>query len=159
AARHAGTSGDPNPAARRRVAAGNTRLQRQEREIRDFQGWLLPPAGKPSAYPKNRILDVALSQDYVYDEARMKVLEAGDAPAGSVFAWEVVEEEKTIFTQDMHEFQDHLPVLISRFVLTLPAGWEAEGKVFNSSPVDPRVSGATHIWELRNLPFIEREDF
>src|SRR5438309_289674 len=45
--------------------------------IRDFQGWLIPPSGKPVPYAKNRILDVALSQDYVYDEARAKVLECG----------------------------------------------------------------------------------
>src|SRR5262245_17736353 len=44
-------------------------------KIRDFQGWMIPPTGKPTAFTKNRIIDVALSEDYVYDEARAKMLD------------------------------------------------------------------------------------
>jgi transglutaminase-like putative cysteine protease len=127
--------------------------------IRDFEGWLLPPTGKPSTFAKNRILDVALSRDYTYDEARAKVLEFGSAPPGSVLAWEITEEEKTVFTQDEFSFQGRSPVLISRFSLTLPQGWEARGTVFNHAPLDPQVSGSTSTWELRDLPWMEREDY
>ena len=126
--------------------------------IRDFQGWLIPPSGKPIPYAKNRVLDVALSRDYVYDEARAKVLQCGTAAPGSVFAWEVTEEEKTVFTQDAYAFQGRSPVLVSRFTLTMPAGWEAKGTVFNHAPVEPQVSGSTYTWELRDLAWIERED-
>jgi len=127
--------------------------------IRDFQGWLIPPTGKAIPYAKNRILDIALSSDYVYDEARAKVLECGSAAPGSVFAWEVTEEEKTVFTQDRYGFQGREPVLISRFILNLPAAWEARGVVFNHDKVDPQVSNGGYTWELRNLPWIEREDY
>jgi len=126
--------------------------------IRDFQGWLFPPSGKPIPYAKNRVLDVALAQNYVYDEARAKILECGSAAAGSVFAWEVTEEEKSVFTQDSYQFQERSPVLRSRFVLTLPSGWEVKGTVFNHDPMEPQVSGSTYTWELRDLPWIERED-
>lgn len=63
--------------------------------IRDFQGWLLP-AGRPEIhYGKDRILDVALSADYTYSEGRAKILECGaGTPPGSVFAWEIVEEDR-----------------------------------------------------------------
>ena len=71
--------------------------------IRDFQGWLIPPTGKAVPYAKNRIVDVALSQDYVYDEARAKVLDCEAALPGSVFVWEISAEEKTVFTQDEYE--------------------------------------------------------
>src|SRR5258708_3228066 len=124
--------------------------------IRDFQGWLIPPAGKATPYAKNRILDVALSRDYVYDEARAKVLECGAAAPGSVFAWEVTEEEKTVFTQDRYGFQGRDPVLISRFILNLPATWEARGVVFNHEKFEPQVSSGASTWELRNLPWSER---
>jgi transglutaminase-like putative cysteine protease len=127
--------------------------------IRDFQGWLIPPTGKATAYAKNRIVDVALSRDYVYDEARAKVLECGCSTPGSVFAWEVTEEEKSVFTQDAYTFQRQEPVLVSRFVVNLPAGWEARGIVFNRNKTEPQVSGAAYIWELRNLPWIEKEDY
>ena len=111
--------------------------------IRDFQGWLLPPSGKPVPYTKNRILDVAISQDYVYDETRAKVLDFGTATPGSVLAWEITEEEKTVFTQDAFQFQYESPVLVSRFAVTLPAGWEARGVVFNRDGLEPQVSGGT----------------
>ena len=127
--------------------------------IRDFQGWLISPGGKAIPYAKNRVIDVALSREYVYDEARAKVLECGAAAPGSVFAWEVTEEEKTVFTQDRFGFQGRDPVLISRFILNLPATWEARGVVFNHEKLDPQVSNGAYTWELRNLPWIEREDY
>ncbi len=127
--------------------------------IRDFQGWLISPGGKAVPYAKNRMIDVALSRDYVYDEARAKVLECGAAAPGSVFAWEVTEEEKTIFTQDRYGFQGRDPVLISRFILNLPQSWEARGIVFNHEKLDPQVANGAYTWELRNLPWIEGEDY
>jgi transglutaminase-like putative cysteine protease len=127
--------------------------------IRDFQGWMIPPMGKPMAYPKNRVVDIALETEYVYDEARAKMLDFGKNPPGTVMAWEITEEQKTVFTQDGFEFQNRQPVLVSRFAVTLPASWESRGTIFNHAPVEPVVSGSTNTWELRNLPPIEREDF
>ena len=105
--------------------------------IQNFQGWLLPPAGKAIPYAKNRIADVALSRDYVYDEARAKVLECGSAAPGSVFAWEVTEEEKTIFTQDGFSFQHQNPVLVSRFILNMPVRMGSPRHRFQSRKTRP----------------------
>ncbi len=127
--------------------------------VRDFQGWLIPPSGKPSVYGKNRIIDVALSTEYVYDEARAKVLDFGNQPPGSVMAWDITEEEKSLFTQDSFRFQAREPVIRSRFTLTVPANWETRGLVFNHDALEPQVSGNTSTWELRDLPWIEREEF
>ena len=127
--------------------------------IRDFQGWLIPPSGKAVPYGKNSILDRAISVDDVYNEVRAKVLECGSAVPDSIFAWEVTEEEKSVFTQVAYGFQERSPVLLSRFALTLPAGWEARGVLFNSGKQEPAVSGNTYTWEMRNLPWREREEY
>ncbi len=127
--------------------------------IRDFEGWLIPPSGKAVAFAKNRVVDEALSEGYTYDEARAKVLECGAAPPGSVFAWEITEEEKTVFTQDRFAFQTQAPVLVSRFSLNLPGRWEVKGTIFNHDQMEPRVLANTYTWELRDLPWIEREDY
>jgi transglutaminase-like putative cysteine protease len=127
--------------------------------IRDFQGYLIPASGKPVVYGKDRILDVAVSTDYVYDEARVKVLDFGLAAPGSVIAWEITAEEKSIFTQDAYDFQDEFPVLSSRFTLSLPAAWEARGVIFNHPNIEPVVTGNSYMWELRDLPWIEAEDY
>jgi hypothetical protein len=128
--------------------------------IRDFQGWLLPASGKSVNFGKPQVLDVALSRDYTYDEGRAKVLDPGaDLQPGSVFAYEVVEEEKSIFTQYQYRFQESLPVLLSRFTLTLPGAWEVKGTIYNHEAVQPAVVGGVYTWELRNLRWIEDEDY
>ncbi|MDP9114929.1 MAG: DUF3857 and transglutaminase domain-containing protein [Acidobacteriota bacterium] len=127
--------------------------------IQNFQGWLLPPAGKAVPYAKNRVIDAAASSADVYNEIRVKVLECGSPVPGSIFAWEVIEEEKSVFTQDDFDFQHQDPVLLSRFILSLPAGWEARGSVFNHGKIEPQVAATTYTWELRNLPWIEAEDY
>ena len=131
----------------------NTRSGR----IRDFQGWLIPPSGKASAYPKNRVVDVAISPKW--EEERGKILEAGANSPGSVFAWEVTEEDKTVFTQYAYAFQGRSPALISRLTLTLPANWEVAATMLNHEQLSPQVSGATYAWELHDLPWIEPEEY
>lgn len=126
--------------------------------IRDFQGWLIPPSGKVTTFSKNSIVDFAV-QEGVYQEERQKVLQCNCPQPGSVFAWEIIEEEKTVFTQYQYVFQQQSPVLTSRFMLTLPAGWEVKGTMFNQDPLEPKAAGNTYSWELRNLVPIESEDY
>ncbi len=127
--------------------------------IRDFRGWLILPSGKEIEYQKNNILDEALSTEYTYDESRAKKLDCDpDAPPGSVFAYEVTQEEDSVFTTYPYAFQDSEPVMISRFVLTLPSAWEARASIFNHAEIQPKVEGGTSSWELRDLPWIEREE-
>lgn len=128
--------------------------------IRDFHGWLILPSGKEIEYQKNNILDEALSTDYTYDEGRAKRLDCDpDAPVGSVFAYEVTQEEETVFTTYPYSFQDASPVVASRFVLSLPSAWEARASIFNHADLQPKVEGSTYTWELRDLPWIEREEY
>jgi transglutaminase-like putative cysteine protease len=127
--------------------------------IRDFRAWLLLPSGKETEYDKKRVLDIALDQHFTYDEGRAKLIECdADAPAGAVFAYEVTEEEDTIFTTYHYSFQENSPVVVSRFVLSMPAGWEARGTVFNHDDIQPQVAGSTYTWESRDLPPIEEEE-
>jgi hypothetical protein len=127
-------------------------------KISNFQAWLISPDGKSFAYGKTTILDVAMSRDDTYDEYRAKAIDCGAVPPGSVFAWDVTEEEKSVFTQDAYGFQEEMPVLVSRYSVTLPAGWETTSVMFNHAPLDPQVSGNTYSWELRDLPWIEHEE-
>ena len=128
--------------------------------IRDFRAWLQPPTGALISFGKDKVVDIALSAEYTYDEGRAKLIAAGSSLApGSVFAYEVTEEEKRVFVQYTYEFQVSLPVLVSRFLLTVPAGWEVRGTVFNHAPLEPAVSGGTYSWEMRDLPWIEHERY
>ena len=127
-------------------------------KVREFQAWLLPPSGKPTTFGKNAVVDQSLSNSYEYEEERARSIEpGGNLEPGTVFAWEIVDEEKTPFPDDQHSFQGADPVLTSRYALTLPAGWVASATLFNHATLPPAVSGTTYTWELRNLPWIEPE--
>jgi hypothetical protein len=127
--------------------------------IRSFQGWLLPSGAKPVVFGKSAIAERSAASEDMYTERRCQRLNpgAGLAPGG-VFAWEIVEEEKTSFTNYVFAFQGDDPVLFSRLSLSLPSAWEVKGTVLNHDPIEPRVDGNTFTWELRDLPWIEMED-
>jgi hypothetical protein len=128
-------------------------------KVRELRAWLLPPSGQVKKYGKDQTMDLALDDDDVYNEARYKVIDAEDDVefTGTVFGFQAVSEERTVFTQTAWHFQHALPTLVSRFTLALPAGWRAAGVTFNHPEVAPAVAGSAYTWELRGLPPIEPE--
>ncbi|MBV8819331.1 MAG: DUF3857 domain-containing protein [Acidobacteriaceae bacterium] len=127
-------------------------------KVRELRGWLVMKSGEVKKYGKDKAIDVAYSDSDVYNEYRARVIDAAsDTDLDSLFAYEAVSEDKSIFTQLLWAFQDSLPVLNSRFTLALPQGWTADAVTFNAQPVSPSVSGSSYNWELRNLPFIDAE--
>jgi transglutaminase-like putative cysteine protease len=127
-------------------------------KVKDLRAWLIKPSGEPKRYSKDQVIDRVLADDDVYDEARIKeIIASGDADAGMVFGFECTMESKSVFTQSEWFFQHRWPVIASRFVLTVPSGWRAEGVTFNHSKVEPSVAGSTYTWELRDLPYIDEE--
>jgi len=128
-------------------------------KIREFKAWILPAEGEPSTVQKSAVADIALDNEAAYDESRAKILDLGRSfTPGSLLAYEITEEEKTIFTQYQYSFRDSAaPVALSRFTLTLPPGWEAKGVPFNAGSLSPVVSGSTWTWEMRDIPWTRPE--
>jgi len=120
-------------------------------KVRDMRAWLIRSAGAVKRYGKDEILDIALSTDDVYNEYRAKAIFARDeADAGSVFGYQIVSEDRSIFSQFEWDFQERIPSLLSRFTLTLPNGWRSTSVTFNHEKVEPKVDGSTYTWELRD---------
>jgi hypothetical protein len=146
----------------RRSAIGEKTYLTGTSKVRDFRAWLITPAGDARKYGKEKVADVALSQDFIlYDEGRARIVDASnDTDPGAVFGYEAVVEAKSIVTQFEFAFQGRLPALESRFTLVLPVGWKAQSAMFNAENLKPQISGAnesTYTWEMRNLPFLDRE--
>ncbi|HEU0120976.1 MAG TPA: transglutaminase domain-containing protein, partial [Bryobacteraceae bacterium] len=130
--------------------------------IRDFRAWVLSPAGKETRYGKERIIETSAADQNEYSETRIKAVSPGeDWQQNGVFAYEIVEEEQSVFTQYSYSFQGSLPVLRTRFTLTAPAGWEARGQILNQPDTKDAYSanGGSHTWELHGLPWLEGEDY
>ena len=127
-------------------------------KVREIEGWLIRADGSTKTYDKKTILDVIADPDDVYNEGRIKVIDAsGDVDVGYSFGYTVVSEDAPLFYQDVWEFQGRLPTLFSRYSLNLPAGWKASSITFNAAEVKPQISGTNYVWELRNLAPIPPE--
>ncbi|HLM62232.1 MAG TPA: DUF3857 and transglutaminase domain-containing protein, partial [Pyrinomonadaceae bacterium] len=127
-------------------------------KVRDINGWVIRPDGSVKEYDKKFVLDQIADTDDIYNEYRMKIIDAsGDVDAGFIFGYTIVTEEKPLFYQDNFSFQNELPVITSRYSLNLPSGWKASSITFNHAEIKPQTNGTSYVWELRNLPFIAAE--
>ena len=132
--------------------------QTDSEKVRDMNAWLIRRTGPLKYYGKKELVDYALAENDLYNEARIKILSAyNDAAEGDVFGYEVTTETSTIFSQLPFRFQNDLPVLSSQFTLNMPAGWRAESVTFNRAKVEPSIMGSSYTWELRNLDPITNE--
>src|SRR6266566_654936 len=127
-------------------------------KVRELNAWLIRPNGFVKKYGKDETLDRIFDANDIYDEYRVKEIDASnDADAGVVFGYQSKTEEQPLFNQDAWAFQDRLPTLESHYSLALPAGWRATSIPFNHEKIEPNVTGTTYIWELRDLPPIRPE--
>lgn len=128
-------------------------------KVREMRAWLIRPSGPVKRYGKDEIIDVIEDPDDIYNESRVKVIDASkDAEAGAVFGFQTTTEEHSVFSQDIFSFQyNRLPTLASRYSLALPQGWRASSFAFNHARIEPTVSGTNYAWELRDLPPISLE--
>ncbi len=127
-------------------------------KVRDINAWTIRPDGSIREYDKKNVLDLISDQDDVYNEGRIKIIDASDdVDAGVVFGYTVVTEDRPLFYQDIHAFQNRLPVILSRYTLNLPSGWKASSLTFNYAEIKPQVNGSSYVWEIRNLAPIPPE--
>ncbi|MDQ4122728.1 MAG: DUF3857 domain-containing protein [Acidobacteriota bacterium] len=127
-------------------------------KVRDLKAWLIRPNGSIKYFDKDTIVDVISDPDDVYNEYRVKTINATDeADAGVVFGYQSVVEERPLFTQDIWAFQERLPTLLSRYALNLPSGWTASSVTFNRDELKPQITGTSYVWEMRDLTPIPPE--
>ncbi|HQU82580.1 MAG TPA: DUF3857 domain-containing protein [Pyrinomonadaceae bacterium] len=136
----------------REEAVARAVYETSSEKVRDIKAWLIRRMGETKYYGKKETIDLALVGNDLYNEARMKLIDASDETnEGDVFGFETVSEERNIFSQFSFRFQDDLPVIYSKFGVTLPDGWKAESKTLNYTNVAPTVAGNSYNWELRDL--------
>ena len=145
----------------RREARGGVIYRRDSGKVRRLRAWTLYASGASKTHRKKDIVDVSLVEDDVYDvydESRQSSIRGmADADTGSVFGYESVLEDRSVFTQFSFSFQDDLPALLSRFRLELPSGWTAESVTDNHPTIEPLVNESSYTWQLERLPAISDE--
>lgn len=127
-------------------------------KVREMNAWLIRPDGSVKEYDKKMIIDRISDADDVYNEGRLKIINASeDVEVGSVFGYSIVSEDRPLFYDGEYLFQDNLPTLMSRYTLNLPSSWKASSITFNYADIKPQVNGTSYTWELRNLAPIATE--
>ncbi len=136
----------------RREAVARVIYTTGSEKVRDITAWLIRRAGATKYYGKKETVDIALTNNDLYNEARAKIISGtDDAEEGDVFGYETVTEERTVFSQFQYQFQDELPTISSKFSLTVPAGWKATSVTLNKDNIEPTIAGSAYTWELRDL--------
>jgi len=142
----------------REYAMGHVVYVPDSGKVKELRAWLIRPGSETKRYGKDETVDLAGALNDVYNEYRLRTISAtDDADVGSVFAYTYTREERSVFSQDDWSFQDELPVITSRYTLSLPSGWRAEAVTFNHPSVEPRVNGSSYTWELSNLAGVPEE--
>jgi hypothetical protein len=127
-------------------------------KVRDTKAWMFAPSGELLKLGQETNYDRAYTANDFYNDIRVRGIDARKlADPGSVFGFEIYSEDRALFNQFDWSFQNRLPSLLSRYVLTLPAGWRADGVTYNCVGTQPQVEGTTYTWEVRDLPFVEPE--
>lgn len=128
-------------------------------KVRELRAWMIYPSGEVKKFGKDQTLDASLADNDVYNEVRVRaIVAASSADPGAVFGFESISKDRSVFTQFEWHFQDYLPARASRFSITLPAGWRAEGVAYNHPALTPEISGSSYTWQLRDLAPIEDEE-
>jgi len=127
-------------------------------KVRDINAWLIRTDGSTKEYGKKSVIDQISDPDDVYNEYRVKIINASsDMDSGYIFGYTIVSEDRPLYYQEKWFSQDNLPTLMSRYTLNLPSGWKASGITFNRPQISPQINGTSYTWELRNLPNIPSE--
>ncbi|MGI8669647.1 MAG: transglutaminase-like domain-containing protein [Aridibacter sp.] len=127
-------------------------------KVRDIEAWTIYSNDSTKDYGKKETLDVISDPDDVYNEGRLKVIDASnDVNVGDVFGYVIETENPPLFYQDIWQFQGRLPTINSRYILNLPTNWTASSITFNHSDVKPSVNGSSYTWQLDNLAPIPPE--
>ena len=127
-------------------------------KVRELRGWILRGGGDTRSLGGRETVDVALVNNDVFNEVRVRALAATEEVAsGDIFAAEVESEDRLLFAQFEWALQQRWAVSRARRVLTLPEGWRATAIVFNGATPDGERQGRATIWEFRNLPELADE--
>ena len=127
-------------------------------KVKNMKGWVIRSDNSNKNFGKKETLDVISDSDDVYNEGRVKVIDASDdVSVGDVFGYSFETENPLLFYQDVWQFQSRLPTLNSKYSLNLPTGWTASSVTFNHSEISPTVNGSNYTWQLTNLAPIPPE--
>lgn len=128
-----------------------------ETKIGYLHGWSITATGKEYESKDKDALERSTSTDEVFSDEKEKIIELPGADVGTVVAYEYEQKRRPYLFQDFWYFQNSIPVEKSRYTLRLPPKWEYRANWNNHSAQSPVEQGGAYIWEVTDVPRIEKE--
>ncbi|MCU1255947.1 MAG: hypothetical protein JWM83_2246 [Candidatus Angelobacter sp.] len=120
-----------------------------------LRGWSI--TGKGQEYEAKDVMEQTVSSYEVYSDLKVKAVRVPGADVGTVVGFEFEQKERPYIFQDHWDFQTTVPVESSRYELHLAPGWRFKADWVNHEEQKPKEEGGVLVWQLGNLPRIERE--
>jgi hypothetical protein len=129
-----------------------------ETRVNYIKGWSVSAQGREYEAKKEDIFEVSGGEGYeIYSDEKVKVVRIPGVDVGTVLGVEWEQKRNPYTFEDQWYFQQQIPVEHARFILHLPPGWEYRAAWINHPEQKPEVEGNTSLWELSDIPRIEKE--
>jgi hypothetical protein len=130
----------------------------EETRLNYFKGWSISAKGVEYEAKKDDVYEVSAGEGYeIYSDAKAKVIRIPGVDVGTVVGVEWEQKRHPYTFEDQWYFQLSEPVVKTRLILHLPASWEYRAAWIHYPEQAPQVQGGTSMWELSDVPRIERE--
>jgi len=131
--------------------------------VKDIRARTILPGGEIEVLDQENVYDVTLYPNTVfYSDQRAKIFTMPALQKGAVIEYRYRLEIGQSTLWNSWQFQEDIPVLLSRFTLANPASWDIRYRTYNID-IEPAVKNAPrgfkeeYVWEARNLPALETE--
>lgn len=128
-----------------------------ETKLSSLHAWSQPAQGSEYELKEKDALETQAFSEDLYSDMRTKVLRLPAEP-GSIIGYEYEKKGRPRVYMDGWTYQDTIPVVLSRYTLTLPANWEMETYWVNRPKAEPKRTGNSFTWEERNVAAVKEED-
>ncbi len=123
------------------------------------KGWLKKRDGSVHKLEDESIIEIGLMASGAYfDEGRQLIASFDQVEPGDMVAFEAkVEENDWNGCFQNFAFQKDQPVLLTKFTVIIPEGWQLNYSTWNMDGIELKVQGQRYTWIGRNLPLRKKE--
>ncbi len=130
----------------------------KDQKITSLHAYSINAKGMEMEAKEKDAVEQSIVEGSLYEDTKYKVITAPEGDAGSVVAFEYDQRQRPYLLELVWHFQEREPVLLSRFTLNLPAGWEYSEKWLHQVAVKPlKQSGQQTVWEMRDVSGVKHE--
>jgi hypothetical protein len=137
--------------------AGHPVFFDSETKINSFRGWSITAKGLEYEAKEKDAFERSLGGRQEFADTKEKIIVLPGADVGTVVGFEYEQKRRPYLFQDYWDFQTTVPVEKSRYSLRVPSKWEYRADWLNHAELKPAEQNGALVWEVSNVPRIERE--